>query len=158
MFTVDEGYRDMAYLDTTGHVTVGIGFNMDSPNARETWADAGIHDNFDLVYNRTIPITLDEAWALLNTCIDNCKTDLLSILHDFDSYPENIKMALINLCFNLGLPKLTGFTTFLGRIRLGNYAGAALDLSMTLWAMQLPERAKRVCQLINGDDSFYLTN
>ena len=49
-----EGLRTKSYKDSLGYVTVGVGFNMDSPNAKKTWAVAFEHVKkapcFDGVY------------------------------------------------------------------------------------------------------------
>ena len=48
----NEGYTLNAYRDTTGHVTVGIGFNMDAAGAQQVW-DRIFSSNlsFNRVYN-----------------------------------------------------------------------------------------------------------
>lgn len=155
MLTVDEGMRPIAYKDTVGKTTVGIGFNMDEISARDVWKEAGIKENFDLVYNKTIPLTVQSAWALVTICVNRAVEDLKTIFHDYDTYPENIKLALINLMYNMGLHTFREFNTFIGRVRVGNYTGAATDLAGTKWATQVPNRAIRVCDLLKDKDYLY---
>jgi GH24 family phage-related lysozyme (muramidase) len=155
MFTMDEGCKNCTYKDTTGNTTVGIGFNMDTPSARRIWDEADIPESFDSVKAGTQLLSQESIWALLNMSVANCKQDLHSIFPSFDTYPIYVQLALINLCFNLGKPTFSTFTTFLSRIRLSNFKGAAQDLALTKWATQVPNRAMRVCALLNNDDSLY---
>lgn len=155
MFTVDEGCKQYSYKDTRGNVTVGFGFNMDDASSRAQWGKADVHENFDLVYNKSVPISMESAWSLLTVCIKNCEDELRSILHDYESMPQDVQYALINLIFNLGMHKFLTFDTFLNRIRVNNFEGAAKDLEGTLWYKEVPNRAKRVCSLLRGDDSGY---
>lgn len=46
-----EGFRSRAYTDTTRHVTVGYGFNMDQLSAHSTWTLLGIPVLFEEVYD-----------------------------------------------------------------------------------------------------------
>ncbi|MDF4742558.1 hypothetical protein P3545_06470 [Vibrio parahaemolyticus] len=46
----------------------------------------------------------------------------------FTSYPDNVKLALFDMIFNLGMPKLKDtYPKFNGHIRNGNYQQAALE-------------------------------
>lgn len=156
MLKFDEGLCYKAYKDTVGKTTVGIGFNMDDPNAKGIWLHADIPESFIGVHNDLIPLSTNSVVKLLNTCVDNCRMDLESIFSDFNTYPDNIQLALINLIFNLGKTKFLQFNTFIGFIKSNLYSNAALDLNTTTWTKQVPNRAKRVMALLNNDSSQYL--
>lgn len=155
MLTVDEGTRTEAYKDTKGKTSVGIGFNMDDPLAVQKWKQAGIHVDFSLVYLGHAILEQTDIWNLLNVCIDGANTDLKKLFSDYDTYPDYVKLALVNLMFNLGAPVFSGFHTFIGLIKRGDYAGAANDLNHTNLPKEEPNRVKRIQALLQGDDSLY---
>lgn len=155
MLTVDEGCRYKAYKDTTGHTTVGIGFNMDSPTARSTWIRANVTESFNSVYSDQCNLSTNSINSLLNTCIDSARTDLESLLPEYSTYPYCVQIALINLMFNLGKSVFSTFTGTIQLIKNKQFAEAAQHLLGTLWAREVPNRAKRVAQLFNNDYSGY---
>lgn len=156
MLTVDEGFKDTAYRDTVGKVTVGIGFNMDDSNAKVIWKYAGIPENFELIHNKTIPITKESAWKLVNVCVDNCRIDLHHLFPEFETYPEGVQLALINLMYNMGLNVFQQFKGFINLVKYLQFEEAAIDLAKTKWATQVGKRKDRVCALLREDDSGYV--
>lgn len=154
MLKYDEGIKYKAYKDTKGNITVGIGFNMDNPAAKGVWLKTDINESFTSVYVGTSALSTNSITALLNTCIDSCRQDLETIFPDFLSYSNLVQLALINLMFNMGKSTFSTFLKFIGFIRIQSFAEAAIDLSTTLWAKELPERAKRVVALLN-DNNLY---
>lgn len=158
MLTVDEGLKNKVYKDPAGNKTVGIGFNMDDPHARGVWIMADVPESFLSVYNGYSQISTESAWKLLNVQTNNAIKDLKTVFDDFDTYPDGAKYALINIVFNIGLPKFSKFNTFIGLIKSNDFDAASDDLAQTALAHQLPNRYKRVCALLKGDDSLYGAN
>lgn len=59
--------------------------------------------------------------------------------------------VLVDMGFNLGIHGLLGFGSFLGFVRAGKYADAALDLRGTDWYDEVGHRAQRlVSQMASG--------
>jgi lysozyme len=54
--------------------------------------------------------------------------------------------VMINLGFNLGVPKLSTFNTFLDLMQKHDFEGAATDLEGTAWYEQVGERGPRMVQ------------
>jgi lysozyme len=155
MLTIDEGNRYRVYLDVKGKHTIGIGFNMDDINSKAVWAQANILESFDNVYKNLVPLSVKSVGDLFNTCVGNVKYDLRTIFHDFDTYPEYVQLALVNLMFNMGKTKFSDFTETIAIITNKQFNEAADHLQYTLWAKQLPARSLRVRKLLKGDDSGY---
>jgi len=74
-----EGLKLKPYICPAGKLTIGVGRN--------------IEDN---------GISKDEAMYLLENDIKRCEKELREIFNDFDSLPDNIKIALIDMIFNMG--------------------------------------------------------
>ncbi len=156
MLRQDEGLRYRAYKDTVGNITVGIGFNMDSPSAKGLWLHADIPESFNSIYTQEAYLSTNSVNKLLNTCIDTCRIDLEAmIMRDITSYPDYVQLALINLMFNMGKSTFSHFTTFISLIKAENFSGAAEDLKTTKYATELPLRCERICSLLNGNYSHY---
>ncbi len=111
------------YLDTTGHVTIGYGRNLDN----------GISsDEAELMFQNDLKRTLSE--------LDLCDW--------YVNQPEHVKNALINMNFNLGLPKLLEFTGMINALKDKNYTLAAQEALNSLWAKQVGQRAKDVALMM----------
>ena len=96
----EEGFRALPYTDTTGHETIGYGFNV----------SAGI--------SRTA------AQALLQAQIGELAGQLES-LPWWTSIPDNCKVACLDIAFNAGLHGLLGFPHMIAAMTAGDMAGAA---------------------------------
>lgn len=121
----DEGRRSHPYRCTAGKLTIGIGHNLD---------DAGLSDAaIDFIYSQ------DEA---------ACAADLDRALPWWRTLSEARQRALINMRFNLGLPRLLGFKQMLAALQQGDYQTAAAQALDSQWAKQVGDRAVRIALLI----------
>ncbi len=104
-----EGVRDYAYDDATGrrvngpakgHVTVGVGFNMDRTNARDAWNQVfGNSVSFDDVRSGKTNLTSDQIRALF----DHDMLYYEGIVDKASSgraLSENQRLALLSLAYN----------------------------------------------------------
>ena len=58
----------------------------------------------------------------------------------FNKYPDNTKEALLNMIYNLGEPKLTGFKKMRDALEAGDYNKASLEAVDSNWAKQVKSR------------------
>ena len=123
----DEGMRQVAYQDSLGLWTIGVGRLIDG---RKVGAGLRIKEIEQM---------------LLNDIADREQALRLS-LPWFDSLDEVRQAVLVNMAFQLGVVGLLGFRDTLNRVREGDYAGAAAAMLQSKWASQTPERAKRVAK------------
>ena len=123
----EEGLKFHPYTDTVGKTTIGIGRNL---------TDNGI--------------TKTEAIYLCNNDIDNCVKDLHNNFPQFDEWPENVQIVLIDMCFNLGIYQLMKFYNFLGYIKIGNYEDASKEMLNSMWARQVGVRALKLSELLKS--------
>ena len=60
----------IAYPDTSGHITIGIGFNMDAETARTQWNSVfGNSISFDDAYNKRVQLTSSQIDQLFDYSI-----------------------------------------------------------------------------------------
>lgn len=127
---IDEGIRLHPYVDTTGHTTIGIGRNLTS-----------------------IGISEAEAELLCQNDIAAAEAALTRNMPWWFNLDDARQMALVNLCFNMGIATLLTFKNMLAALHAGDYSGAAEDLLASKYAQQVGQRAQRIAVLIRGDDS-----
>lgn len=129
MLTIDEGYKQFPYTDTTGHLTIAIGRNL---------TDRGI--------------SAEEAQVLLEDDIDYFYKKLSSNLPFFDELVDNRKIALINMCFNIGFQGFLKFKSMIIALEAKDYERAAHEISSSKYATQNIDRAIRIASImLTGD-------
>jgi lysozyme len=120
---VDEGFRANVYIDTTGHQSIGYGFNI----------SAGISQG--------------AALALLNAQAGELAQQLA--VYSWAAGLNDPRMSvLIELAFNLGLTGLLHFPLMLAAIGQQNWQAAHDQLLASQAAQQLPQRYGVLAQIL----------
>lgn len=123
-----EGLSLDLYQDTVKKFTIGFGRNL---------SDNGI--------------TKAEAIYLLRNDIERCKQELRNYSW-FIFQPKGVQMALIDMCFNLGMPGLLKFKNMIEALVLKKYTLAASEALNSKWARQVGQRAKDVAVMISAGE------
>jgi len=119
-----EGLKTKPYKDSIGKMTIGIGRNLDENG-----------------------ISADEAIYLMRNDIARCEEEL----RRNDWYliqPKNVKYALIDMCFNMGIARLLGFKKMISALRKRDYTEAAREALDSKWASQVGKRATNIAIMI----------
>jgi len=124
-----EGIRLKPYRCTANKLTIGIGRNIE---------DRGI--------------TEDEAEYLLNNDIDICIEELEKNLPWFYQLHETARLVLVDMCFNMGMPRLMQFKKTLNYLADQDYAAAAVEMLDSRWARQVGSRAKHLSYQLKSLD------
>tara|TARA_Y100001938_G_C8028018_1_gene399068 strand:+ start:286 stop:714 length:429 start_codon:yes stop_codon:yes gene_type:complete len=129
---IEEGFRAHAYHDTAvpPRLTIGFGRNIDREGGG-------------------LGISEDEAELMLRNDIDRSVQEC-SKFYWFDRQPDRVKRVLIELCFQMGYPALSGFNRMLSALSADNYSTAADELLDSKFAVQVPHRAKRLSDRLRG--------
>jgi lysozyme len=125
-----EGFRAMPYYDTEGHLTIGFGRNLSSHG-----------------------VSLDEAEHMIDNDIDDCILKLSRNCSWYNNAPENVKIAVLNMCFNLGFTKFLTFHELIDALIERNYTKASQEVLNSKWALEIKERAKDVAVMIREQDA-----
>jgi len=123
-----EGVKAHAYKCTAGKITVGVGRNIDS--------DGGIG------------LSDEEIDFLLDNDIVRCIQELNGVFPWFNSLDTVRSDAIIDICFNLGLPRLMLFQKAIKAMKAGDYEAAADEFFDSRWAKQVGNRAIEICEMI----------
>jgi len=121
-----EGLRLKPYTDTTGHLTIGYGRNLEARG-----------------------ISRDEAEYLLQADLERTYTALQTRVPWIIDLSEVRQAVLIDMAFNLGLAGLLQFTKTLRMIQTGAYDDAAVAMLNSRWATQVKGRATRLAQMMS---------
>lgn len=123
----DEGEKLFPYIDTKGKTTIGIGRNL---------TDCGI--------------SRDEMQVLFGNDTAKWITTLNEKLPYFQNLDAATKGVLINMCFNMGFEKLSGFHMFLYALSQNDRETAAKEMVNSLWYKEVGDRAVRLVQQIRN--------
>ncbi len=125
MLVLHEGLRLHPYQCTAGKTTIGVGRNLE---------DVGISQ--------------DEAMYLLERDIDRVEADLDARMPWWREMTPARQAVLADMCFNLGIGRLSGFVNTLKAMREGRYADASTGMLDSLWATQVGARAQRLAKMM----------
>ncbi len=140
----------MAYVDTLGHPTVGIGYNLDRPTAREDITRMAL--NYDAVRAGKVPLAIGQVEFLFSRDFEAAMSDARTIvgIDCWCSLPEDCKIALTDMSFNLGFSKLRKFKKLIAAIVAGDFRSAAAEALNSEWSKQVGARATHNAQLFLG--------
>jgi lysozyme len=131
---LEEGLRRQAYPDPlTGAAPWTIGYGHTGPEVHPglTWTQA-------------------EAMAVLDDDIAKHSAELARALPWVSRLDSVRRDVLVDMAFNMGVPKLWTFKNTLALVERGNYAAAAANMLKSLWADQVKGRAKHLARIMSS--------
>lgn len=115
-----EGYRSSAYLDTTGHYTVGFG--------RRCVQGA--------------QMSREQAALALNGDIATAERGARKLWPSFANHSQQVQDALVEIVFQIGATGAAKFVRFGAAIAAHDYTRAGAELLASKWAKQTPNRVR----------------
>ena len=134
---IHEGVVLKVYKDSLGIETIGIGRNL----------ERGITDTELAYMEKTMPyiyehgITKDDAYFLAYNDIDIVEQELCrqhSVVDELDGIRQRV---LIDMAFNMGVPRLNTFILMWQAINNKDFSRAAIEMKDSRWARQVKSRA-----------------
>jgi len=116
--------RHVPYKDSVGVLTIGYGHNLDEGIDEET------------------------AEALLQKDLDVAEADLRRAYPWVDKLDGQRRDVLVNMTFNMGITRLSGFVKFLAALEAGDFKTARYEMLNSKWAAQVGDRAVRLAKKI----------
>ncbi len=120
---IEEGYRGRPYHCSAGHLTIGYGRNVDKSG---------------------LGISEEEAEYLLKNDVNRTIDEVRQRWPWFDDCDKAAREVMIELCFQLGAPRLSAFKKMLAGLEAGDNDIAAFELLDSKFAKQVPARAARL--------------
>jgi len=119
------GTRYLPYTDTVGKLTIGYGRNL---------TDRGISEH--------------EAKSFLAMDIQDTITHLHLNYRWFDRLDGVRRDAIVDMAFNLGAKKFSGFVKFIQALDRSNWPEAQQEMLNSLWATQVGDRATELSEMV----------
>lgn len=119
-----EGIRNLPYLDTLGHLTIGVGHKLDS-----------------------IPLTPRVIQAILEDDVAYKEAELHRVIpywHEFLS--ETRQCVILEMAFQLGAKGVKNFKKMWAAIKAEDFDTAANEMLDSQWHQQTPNRAEKLAE------------
>ncbi len=132
---IDEGIKYEIYNDHLGYPTFGIGhlITEKDPEYGKPIGTKVSEDRVNEVFNSDVQLYINET---------------KKVFSDLESKPDLIQLVLVNMCFNMGAPRLTKFKKFIAAINDEQWAEASVEMMDSLWAKQVGSRAERLKDIV----------
>lgn len=120
-----EGLRLKPYKDSLGYLTIGVGRCLD-----------------------TNGITKDEAFYMLDNDISRVKREVAKEFPWIIGLDETRQEVLYEMCFQLGINRMSLFKRMIAALRDGRYDDAAEEMLDSGWHKQTPKRCEEMALIM----------
>jgi len=134
---IDEGVEYRVYLDHLGYKTLGIG-HLVVPGDLEYDAPVGTpvsEERVNEIFDKDVITYIDET---------------KKVFGNLEGMPEEAQQVLVNMCFNMGAPRLAKFKNFIRAIHDEDWKTASTEALDSRWATQVGPRAIRLAERIRA--------
>jgi lysozyme len=147
---VSEGLRLQVYKDTLGIDTIGIGRNLEDRGiTKEELADLDI-PTIEHVYE--YGITEADAVYLATNDVQIVEEELVRAHPCVDRLDSVRQLILIDMAFNMGVPRLCKFKKMWAAVECGDYPTAAKEMLDSRWAKQVKGRATKLANAMHNGE------
>ena len=134
---IDEGVKYEVYDDHLGYKTFGIG-HLVTADDEEYGAACGT------------PVSVDRVNNVFDTDVETYISETEKVFGNLTDMPEEAQQVLVNMCFNMGAPRLGQFKKFIKAIHDEDWATASVEMLDSRWAKQVGDRAIRLSDRIKA--------
>lgn len=132
---IDEGVKYEVYDDHLGYKTFGIGHLV-----KETDEEYGLPCG--------TPVSADRVNSVFDTDVETYISETEKVFGNLQEMPEQVQQVLVNMCFNMGAPRLSLFKKFIKAIHDEDWETASMEMLDSKWARQVGDRANRLSSKI----------
>ena len=147
---VSEGLRLQVYKDTLGIDTIGIGRNLEDRGITKEELDWMDIPNIDVVYE--MGITEADAVYLATNDVQIVEEELVRAHPCVDRLDAVRQLILIDMAFNMGVPRLCKFKKMWAAIEAEDYPIAAKEMLDSRWATQVKGRATKLANAMHNGE------
>ena len=134
---IDEGVKYEVYDDHLGYKTFGIGHLVKATD-EEYGAPVGTpvsEERVNSVFDKDVETYIDES---------------KKVFGNLEDMPQEAQQVIINMCFNMGAPRLSQFKKFIKAIHDEDWKTASVEMLDSRWASQVGVRANRLSDRIKA--------
>ena len=139
LITKHEGIRTKVYLDTAGHPTIGVGFNLDGAGAQATCVALGL--DYAGLRAGTAQLSTDQVNAIFAHQLAAVYIQAAALFPNYSTMPQNAQAVIADLIFNLGITTFQKFHQTIAALKVGAWTAAANCLTNSAWFHQVGSRA-----------------
>ena len=139
-----EGMVLTVYQDTLGIDTIGIGRNLRDRGISKEELEYMDIPHMDLVYRDGI--TEADARYLAMNDIKIVEQELVAVHPCVDGLDAVRQMILVDMAFNMGVPRLCKFKKMWYAIHEGHFEDASYEMIDSRWATQVGNRAHKLAE------------
>ena len=147
---VSEGLRLQVYKDTLGIDTIGIGRNLEDRGITKEELDDLDIPTIGHVYE--YGITEADAVYLATNDVQIVEEELVRAHPCVDRLDSVRQLILIDMAFNMGVPRLCKFKKMWAAIECGDYPTAAKEMLDSRWAKQVKGRATKLANAMHNGE------
>jgi len=134
---IDEGVKYEVYDDHLGYKTFGIG-HLVTPQDEEYGSPVGT------------PVSEDRVNSIFDKDVETYISESEKVFGNLRQMPEEAQSVIVNMCFNMGAPRLSQFKKFIKAIHDEDWATASVEMLDSRWANQVGVRATRLSDRIKA--------
>ena len=151
MVAKHEGVVLEPYRDILGISTIGIGRNLEDGGITDTELDYIGKTLEDIL---KVGLTREEAYYLCRNDIRNVEKELLERKPIVNQLDQVRQMCLVDMGFNMGVPRLMKFVKMWGAIEVGDFYEASEQMLDSRWAKQVGKRSEHLAEMMRGGYEF----
>ena len=145
-----EGLRLQVYKDTLGIDTIGIGRNLEDRGVTKEELDWMDIPNIDVVYE--MGITEADAVYLATNDVQIVEEELVRAHPCVDRLDSVRQLILMDMAFNMRVPRLCKFAKMWNAIHEEDYPTAAKEMLDSRWANQVKSRAVKLANAMHNGE------
>ena len=142
-----EGLRLEVYQDTLGIDTIGVGRNLEDRGITQEELDTMDIPNIETVYQ--YGITEVDAAFLLENDVQIVEEELLRTHPCVDSLDSVRQLVLVDMAFNMGVPRLCKFKKMWAAVHEGDFPTASREMLDSRWAVQVKGRSHKLAHAMH---------
>ena len=147
---VAEGLRLQVYKDTLGIDTIGIGRNLEDRGITKEELDDLDIPSIDHVYE--YGITEADAVYLAENDVQIVEEELVRAHPCVDRLDSVRQLILIDMAFNMGVPRLCKFKKMWAAVEAEDFPTAAKEMLDSRWSRQVKGRATKLTNAMHNGE------
>tara|TARA_R110000772_G_scaffold120330_1_gene226549 strand:+ start:66 stop:551 length:486 start_codon:yes stop_codon:yes gene_type:complete len=145
-----EGLKLQVYEDTLGIKTIGIGRNLEDRGITREELDWMDIPNMDVIYE--LGITEADAVYLATNDVQIVEEELVRAHPCVDKLDAVRQLILMDMAFNMGVPRLCKFKNMWAAIHEEDFATASKEMLDSRWANQVKSRATKLANAMHNGE------
>jgi lysozyme len=141
-----EGVRARAYEDSRGVRTIGVGFNLEEEDAREKIEALGL--NYESVFRGEQILSDYQINFLMEEDVETAINDATNYVgrENWEGLEREGREIIINMAYNLGRNRLSGFVRLREALVNRDYVSAAEEMEDSRWYHQVGNRSRELVE------------